>query len=93
MTAAARWPPRNEPANNQFLRLCKCSHNRSNWLFSTSVRGPTAGANLYSLIEAAKGNGIEPMLYLNFVFERLPAAETVEDFEALLPENFNHAVL
>ncbi len=56
------------------------------------MRGATEVANLYSLIETAKGHGIEPMLYLNFVFERLPQVDTVEGFEALLPENFNHGV-
>ena len=61
-------------------------------MFSNSVRGVTAGANLYSLIETANGHGIEPMLYLESVFQRLPAAATVQDFEALLPEHFNHAV-
>ncbi len=33
---------------------------RKNWLFSDSVGGAQASANLYSLIESAKANGIEP---------------------------------
>jgi transposase len=60
---------------------------RKNWLFSDSVKGVTASANLYSLIETAKANGLEPYAYLREVFTRLPAAGTVEDFEALLPFN------
>jgi len=42
-------------------------------------------ANLYSLIEAAKANGLEPYAYLRRVFTELPAATTVADIEALLP--------
>jgi len=60
---------------------------RKNWLFSDSVRGVNASANLYSLIETAKANGLESYAYLRDVFTRLPAARTVEDIEALLPFN------
>jgi transposase len=58
---------------------------RKNWLFSDSVRGVKASANLYSLIETAKANGLEPCAYLRRVFTELPRAETVEAIEALLP--------
>jgi len=58
---------------------------RKNWLFSASVKGVKASANLYSLIETAKANGLEPYVYLRHLFTELPKATTVEDFEALLP--------
>jgi hypothetical protein len=32
-------------------------------------------------------NGLEPYAYLNYVAENLPAADTVEALEALLPWN------
>ncbi len=60
---------------------------RKNWLFSASVRGVKASANLYSLIETAKANGLEPYAYLRYLFTALPKAETVETIEALLPGN------
>lgn len=60
---------------------------RKNWLFSDSVRGVKASANLYSLIETAKANGLEPYGYLRRVFTELPRAKTVEAVEALLPGN------
>lgn len=60
---------------------------RKNWLFSDTVRGVNASANLYSLIETAKANGLEPYAYLRRVFADLPAADTVEAVEALLPYN------
>jgi transposase len=58
---------------------------RKNWLFSNSVAGVKASANLYSLIETAKANGVEPYQYLRYVFTELPKAATVEDIEAVLP--------
>ncbi len=61
---------------------------RKNWMFSASVKGVKASANLYSLIETAKANGLEPYAYLRYLFTELPKAETVEAIEALLPGNF-----
>jgi len=60
---------------------------RKNWLFSQSVKGVKASANLYSLIETAKANGLEPYAYLRFLFAQLPKAKIVEDIEVLLPGN------
>ena len=61
---------------------------RKNWLFSRSTAGAHASANLYSLIETAKGRGIEPHAYLRRIFKELPLAATVEDIDALLPQRF-----
>jgi transposase len=60
---------------------------RKNWLFSDSVKGVKASANLYSLIETAKANDLEPYAYLRHLFTELPKATTVEAIEALLPGN------
>ena len=62
---------------------------RKNWLFSVSVKGVKASANLYSLIETAKANGLEPYAYLRHLFTELPKATTVEAIEALLPGTIN----
>ncbi|MGB7931124.1 MAG: transposase, partial [Gammaproteobacteria bacterium] len=62
---------------------------RKNWLFSDSVKGVKASANLYSLVETAKANGLEPYAYLRHLFTELPKAQTVEAIEALLPGNIN----
>ena len=58
---------------------------RKNWLFSHSVNGVKASTNLYSLIETAKANGLEPYAYLRNVFTHLPKATSIEEIEALLP--------
>jgi len=62
---------------------------RKNWLFANSQRGATASANLYSLIETAKANGLEPYAYVKRVFTDLPKATTVEQIEKLLPWEIN----
>jgi transposase len=62
---------------------------RKNWLFSDSVRGVKASANLYSLIETAKANDLEQYAYLRYLFAELPKADTVEAIEALLPCNLD----
>ncbi len=66
---------------------------RKNWLFADTVRGANASANLYSLVETAKANALEPYAYLRLVFTELPRAETLVDFEALLPRNLDRARL
>ena len=58
---------------------------RKGWLFSTSVAGAKASANLYSIIESAKANQVEPYGYLKQIFTELPNVETVEEMEILLP--------
>jgi transposase len=58
---------------------------RRNWLFADTVGGANASANLYSLIETAKANAIDPYRYLCALFAALPKAEKLEDYEALLP--------
>ena len=58
---------------------------RKAWLFSDTPAGAGASAKIYSLIETCKANGIEPYHYLKHVFTELPRAETLADFEALLP--------
>lgn len=58
---------------------------RHNWLFADTVAGANASANLYSLVETCKANGIDPYAYLVRLFLKLPAAQTADDFEALLP--------
>jgi hypothetical protein len=60
---------------------------RKAWLFSDTPAGADASARLYSLIETAKANGLEPYAYLRLVFAELPRAKTQAEIEALLPWN------
>ncbi len=60
---------------------------RKAWLFSGSPRGAEASATLYSLIETAKANELEPRAYLNYLFERLPKIKSEKELDGLLPLN------
>jgi transposase len=77
------------PAHNNYIEnlIRPFSQGRRVWLFANNPFGARASANLYSLVATARANGLEPCAYLNFLFENLPAAETVEALEALLPWN------
>jgi transposase len=66
---------------------------QKNWLFADTVKGAEASANLYSLIETAKANGLEPYHYLRYVFTELPKADSLEQVDILLPGNVNVASL
>lgn len=58
---------------------------RKAWLFADTPSGATASARLYSLVETAKANGVEPWRYLETIFARLPEATSRAEIEALLP--------
>jgi transposase len=60
---------------------------RKAWLFSDTTAGANASAVIYSVLETAKANGLEPYAWLRQVLRNLPAAKTVDDIEALLPWN------
>ena len=45
---------------------------RKNWLFCDTTKGAEASAIVYSLVESAKVNGVEPFAYLQHVLLQLP---------------------
>ena len=52
---------------------------------NTTVGGANASANLYSLLQTCKINGVDPYRYLVALFKALPLAKIADDYEALLP--------
>ncbi|MGY4725806.1 IS66 family transposase [Burkholderia pyrrocinia] len=78
------WPISNNPCENAIRPFCV---GRRGWLFSDTVDGANASANLYSLVETCKANGIDPYRYLTWLFQRLPLAKTVDDYDELVPWN------
>jgi transposase len=58
---------------------------RKAWLFANTTSGANASAALYSLVETAKINGLEPYDYLTRVFKELPTADTPDKLTKLLP--------
>lgn len=59
---------------------------RKNWLFSQTANGAQASANLYSIIETAKANGLVPFDCLMKCLDELCQSEP--DIDSLLPWNF-----
>lgn len=66
---------------------------RRNWLFSGSPRGAVGSAALYSLIETAKANSLEPYKYLRFIFTELPKASSDGEIRSLLPQYLDRSRL
>ena len=60
---------------------------RRRWLFCDTPKGARASAIHYSLIETCKANGVNPDDYYRYILPRIAKAQTVDDWEALLPWN------
>lgn len=76
------------PDNNASERIAKAfATGRKNWLFSKTVDGADASCFMYSIIESAKVNNLNPLDYLELIFTFGPMAKTEEEFSALLPWN------
>ena len=61
---------------------------RKNFLFADTVRGAKASAIIYSIIETAKENALNPMKYLTYLFEKIPNMDLQNNpdlFEFLFP--------
>ncbi len=79
-------PIDNNPAENAIRPFVM---GRKAWLFSDTQAGARASALIYSLVETAKGCGVEPYCWLVYVLKRLPLAQTADDYEKLLPWNIH----
>ena len=65
---------------------------RKNWMFAQSVKGARASAILYSLVETAKANDLEPYAWFRHVLTQRPQIEKAQleqedSVEHLLPMN------
>ena len=49
------------------------------------MAGANSSANLYSLLQTCKANGIDGYRYLRNLLIKLPTATTADDYDALLP--------
>ena len=61
---------------------------RKNWLFCDTVKGAESSAIVYSLVETAKANGIDPYDYLFYTLSVLPyfgKSPSYECLETLMP--------
>lgn len=62
---------------------------RKNWLFANTPKGATASATIYSIIETAKENDLNPFEYLTYLFEQLPNVDVNDPsvLDTLLPHS------
>jgi len=93
--ALGRWPALTRYANDG---RCEISNNaaerairplalgRKNWLFAGSDAGGERAAAIYTLIETAKMNGLNPQAYLTEVLTRI-AGHPINRIDDLLPWN------
>jgi transposase len=60
---------------------------RKNWLFANTARGARVSAVVYSIVETAKENGLDPCAYLKYLFDRLPGIprDNADALDSLLP--------
>lgn len=74
--------------NNIAERGMRCiAVGRKNWLFAGSDSGGERAANMYSLLQTAELNGINPLEYMTDVLKRLPD-HSIQKLDELLPWNF-----
>ena len=61
---------------------------RKNWLFSDTPEGANASSLVYTMVETAKANGVNPYHYLAFLLEKYPSSlMTEKELESLAPWN------
>lgn len=60
---------------------------RKAWLFSNTARGATSSAIIYSVVETAKENGLNPFTYIKHLLEMLPnmGIEDKDEMDSVLP--------
>lgn len=60
-------------------------------MFSNSVRGAEASAAVYSVVETAKANGLNPRKYVEWLLEQMPNAGELTDavVDSFLPWSGN----
>ena len=79
-----------ELSNNRAERSMKpFVMGRKNWLFANTPGGAQASSVIYSLIETAKENGLDPYRYLLWVLRNAPGLSKTDEAwaEKLLPAN------
>jgi transposase len=77
------------PDNNMSERSIKpFVIGRKNWILSGSPEGAKSSCELFSLIESAKANALNPHEYLRTIFEEAPQMQAGGNWSRLLPWNF-----
>lgn len=56
---------------------------RKNWLFAGSPRGAAASAAIYTLVETAKANHLDPLKYIQLILKEMPGSAFLENPDIL----------
>ena len=78
-------PLDNNPAENAIRPFVV---GRKNWLFAGSRAGGERAAAIYSVIETAKLNGVEPQAYIADVIEKIASGWPASRWDELMPWNW-----
>lgn len=72
---------------NRWRWLLHQLHWRKNWLFSNTPRGVRGSEIVYSVVEKAKENGLNPYAYLFYLFQQLPTIDLTNNaiIQTMLP--------
>jgi len=64
---------------------------RKNWLFANTPKGAASSTIIYSIVETAKENNLNPYEYLTYLFEQMPNTNLndPENVSDLLPTSTN----
>lgn len=84
-TADGRLEIDNNLAENALRGICV---GRKNWLFAGADCGGERAAAMYSLIETAKLNGVNPQQWLADVLDRIGRGHPINRIDELLPWNW-----
>ncbi len=75
--------------NNIAERAMRCvALGRKNWLFAGSKAGGDRAAAIYTVIETAKLNGLEPQAYIADVIAKIAADWPAARWDELMPWNW-----
>ncbi len=78
--------------NNIAERAMRCvAIGRKNWLFAGSKAGGDRAAAIYSVIETAKLNGLEPQAYITDVIAKIAGNWPASRWDELMPWNWQPA--
>jgi transposase len=91
-TALTRFAtdPRLEADNNIAENAIRCiALGRRNWLFAGSHSGGERAAAMYSILQTAKLNGVNPEAYLTDTLSRIAAGHPINRIAELMPWTFH----
>lgn len=80
-----RHPDRDQNPSDRLQNVASTSAGQLLNISSDTPEGSTASAAMFSLVETAMTNGLEPYAYLPWVIGNISTADTDEALDALMP--------